>query len=194
METVLKEEKSKSYKEFEKSLAEDLGSRKLITGEIVTGIVEEIGRKYILIDIGGKSSGAVPVEEFKRANELDKISKGSKVKVFLSSLENRSGEIVISFEQAKKVKAWNNMKRAFENKEEVTGTIISRVKGGFAVSVDSCICFLPSSQVSNRPIKDMSSIMKTPQTFECVKLDERRGNIVLSRRQVIERIQNKDKS
>ena len=119
MKTVLKEEKSKSYKEFEKSLAEDLGSRKLIAGEVVTGIVEDIGRKYVLIDVGGKSSGAVPVDEFKRANEFQNLTKGSKIKVFLSSLENRSGEIVISFELARKAKAWGKMKRAYENKEDV---------------------------------------------------------------------------
>ena len=86
------------------------------------------------------------------------------------------------------------MEKAFENKEEVKGTIISRVKGGFCVNVDSCLCFLPASQVDLRPIKNFDHLMKTPQTFECVKLDKKRGNIVLSRRAVIERIRNKDKN
>ena len=194
METVLKEVKSKSHKEFEKLLTEDLGSRKFKEGEIATGIVEEIGKKFVFVDLGLKSSGAIPLEEFKLTKEIDKIEVGAKIDVLLEKIENRNGEIVISREKARRAKSWKKMEKAFENKEEVTGIIISRVKGGFCVNVDSCLCFLPASQLDMRPVKNFDHIMKTPQTFECVKLDKKRGNIVLSRRAVIEKIRNKDKN
>ena len=194
METVLKETKNKSHKEFEKLLTEDLGSRKFKEGEIATGIVEEIGKKFVFVDLGLKSSGAIPIEEFKLTKEIDKIEVGAKIDVFLEKIENKYGEIVISREKARRAKSWKRMEKAFENKEEVTGTIISRVKGGFCVNVDSCLCFLPASQLDMRPVKNFDHILKTPQTFECVKLDKKRGNIVLSRRAVIEKIRNKDKN
>jgi len=194
METVLKETKSKSHKEFEKLLTEDLGSRKFKEGEIATGIVEEIGKKFVFVDLGLKSSGAIPLEEFKLTKEIDKIEVGAKIDVLLEKIENRNGEIVISREKARRAKSWKKMEKAFENKEEVTGIIISRVKGGFCVNVDSCLCFLPASQLDMRPVKNFDHIMKTPQTFECVKLDKKRGNIVLSRRAVIEKNRNKDKN
>ena len=194
METILKQDKSKSNKEFEKLLSEDLGNRKFKEGEITTGTVEEIGKKFVFIDLGLKSSGAIPLEEFKLTKEIDKIEVGSKIEVLLEKIENRHGEIVISREKARRAKSWKKMEKAFENKEEVTGIIISRVKGGFCVNVDSCLCFLPASQLDLRPIKNFDHLMKTPQTFECVKLDKKRGNIVLSRRAVIEKIRNKDKN
>ena len=194
METILKQDKSKPYKEFEKLLSEDLGNRKYKEGEITTGTVEEIGKKFVFIDLGLKSSGAIPLEEFKLTKEIDKIEVGSKIEVLLEKIENRHGEIVISREKARRAKSWKKMAKAFENKEEVTGIIISRVKGGFCVNVDSCLCFLPASQLDLRPIKNFDHLMKTPQTFECVKLDKKRGNIVLSRRAVIEKIRNKDKN
>ena len=194
METVLKQDKSKSHKEFEKLLSEDLGNRKFKEGEIATGIVEEIGKKFVFIDLGLKSSGAIPLEEFKLSKEIDKIQIGSKIDVLLERIENKNGEIVISREKARRAKAWKKMERAFENKEEVKGIIISRCKGGFVVNVESCLCFLPASQLDLRPLKNFDHLMKVPQTFECVKLDKKRGNIVLSRRAVIEKIRNKDKN
>ena len=194
MERILKQDKSKPNKEFEKLLSEDLGNRKFKEGEIATGIVEEIGKKFVFIDLGLKSSGAIPLEEFKLTKEIDKIEVGSKIEVLLEKIENKHGEIVISREKARRAKSWKKMEKAFENKEEVTGIIISRVKGGFCVNVDSCLCFLPASQLDLRPIKNFDHLMKTPQTFECVKLDKKRGNIVLSRRAVIEKIRNKDKN
>ena len=193
MEEVIKEDKNKSHKEFEQLLSEDLGNRSFREGEITTGIVEEIGKKFVFIDLGLKSSGAIPLEEFKLTKEIDKIEVGSKIDVLLERIENRNGEIVISREKARRAKSWKKMEKAFENKQEVTGTIISKVKGGFCVNVDSCLCFLPASQLDMRPIKNVDHLMKTPQTFECVKLDKKRGNIVLSRRAVIEKVRNKDK-
>ena len=194
MEEILKQDKSKSHKEFEKLLSEDLGNRKFKEGEIATGVVEEIGKKFVFIDLGLKSSGAIPLEEFKLSKEIDKIQIGSKIDVLLERIENKNGEIVISREKARRAKAWKKMEKAFENKEEVKGIIISRCKGGFVVNVESCLCFLPASQLDLRPLKNFDHLMKVPQTFECVKLDKRRGNIVLSRRAVIEKIRNRDKN
>jgi small subunit ribosomal protein S1 len=192
MEEILKQ--SKDSKEFEKLLAEDLGNRRFKEGEITTGTVEEIGKKFVFIDLGLKSSGAIPLEEFKLTKEIDTIEVGSKIDVLLEKLENKNGEIVISREKARRAKSWKKMEKAFENKEEVTGIIISRCKGGFVVNVDSCLCFLPASQLDLRPIKNFDHLMKVPQTFECVKLDKKRGNIVLSRRAVIEKNRDKDKN
>jgi len=193
MEEVLKQDKSKSHKEFEKLLSEDLDNRKFKEGEIATGIVEEIGKKFVFIDLGLKSSGAIPIEEFKLTKEIDKIEIGSKVDVLLEKIENRDGEIVVSREKARRTKSWKKMEKAFETKQEVQGIIISRCKGGFVVNVDSCLCFLPGSQVDLRPLKSFDHLMKVPQTFECVKLDKKRGNIVLSRRAIMERIRDKDR-
>ena len=194
MEEIIKQNKNKSHEEFEKLLSEDLGNRKFKEGEITTGTIEEIGKKFVFIDLGLKSSGAIPLEEFKLTKEIDNIEVGSKIDVFLEKIENKNGEIVVSREKAKRAKSWKKMEKAFENKEEVKGIIISRCKGGFVVNVDSCLCFLPASQLDMRPLKSFDHLMKVPQTFECVKLDKKRGNIVLSRRAVIEKIRNKDKN
>ena len=193
MEVNTKEEKSKSHKEFEKLLSEDLSGRKFKEGEITTGIVREIGKKFIFIDLGLKSEGAIPIEEFKLTKEIDKIKEGSKIEVLLEKIENKTGDVVVSREKARKANSWKKMERAFEKKEEVKGIIISRCKGGFIVDVESCLCFLPGSQVDLKPLKSFDHLMKTPQTFECVKLDKKRGNIVLSRRAIIEKIRDHDR-
>jgi len=194
MEEILKQDKSKSHKEFEKLLTEDLESRKFKEGEITTGTVEEIGKKFVFIDLGLKSSGAIPIEEFKLSKEIDKIAVGKKIDVLLEKIENKDGEIVVSRQKALKAHAWAKLAKAYESKENVTGKIICKVKGGFAVSVDSCMCFLPGSQVDLRPLKNVDFLIKTPQTFEVVKMDERRGNIVLSRRAIMEKIRDKGRS
>ena len=193
MEEIIRQNKSKSHTEFEKLLNEDLGTRKFKEGEITTGTVEEIGKKFVFIDLGLKSSGAIPVEEFKLTKEIDDIKIGSKIEILLERLENKFGEIVISREKARRAKSWKKMEKAFEQKEEVKGTIISKCKGGFVVNVDSCLCFLPASQLDLRPLRNVDHLMRVEQTFECVKLDKKRGNIVLSRRAVIEKIRNKDR-
>ena len=193
MQVNLKQEKTKSHKEFEKLLTEDLGNRKFKEGEITTGVIREIGKKFIFIDLGLKSEGAIPIEEFKLTKEIDKIKVGSKIEVLLEKIENKTGDVVVSREKARKANSWRKMEKAFENKEEVKGIIISRCKGGFIVDVESCLCFLPGSQVDLKPLKNFDHLMKTPQTFECVKLDKKRGNIVLSRRAIIEKIRDHDR-
>ena len=193
MEEILKQDKSRSHKEFEKLLSEDLSNRKLKEGEIITGVVSSIGEKHIFIDISAKSEGVIPIEEFKLTKEIDKIEVGSKIEVLLEKIENFAGDVVISREKARRAKTWKKMEKSFENKEEVKGIIISRCKGGFVVDVDSCLCFLPGSQVDLKPLKNFDHLMRVPLTFECVKLDKKRGNIVLSRRSILERIRDKDK-
>ncbi|MAH54570.1 MAG: 30S ribosomal protein S1, partial [Candidatus Pelagibacter sp.] len=186
-------DKSKSHSEFENLLTKDLGNRKFKEGEVTAGTISQIGKKFIFIDLGLKSEGTIPIEEFKLTKELDKIKVGSKIEVLLEKIENKNGDMVISREKARKAQSWKKMENAFENKEEVEGVIVSRCKGGFIVEVESCLCFLPGSQVDLKPLKNYDHLIKTQQTFECIKLDKRRGNIVLSRRTIMERIRNKDR-
>ena len=134
MEEILKQDESKSHKEFKKLLSKDLENRKFKEGEITTGTVEEIGKKFIFIDLGLKSSGAIPIEEFQLTKEIDKIEIGSKVEVLLEKIENRDGEVVVSREKARKAKSWKKMEKAFENKQEVTGIIISRCRESYQAS------------------------------------------------------------
>ena len=193
MEEIIKQDKSKSHREFENLLTKDLGNRKFKEGEVTAGTISQIGKKFIFIDLGLKSEGTIPIEEFKLTKELDKIKVGSKIEVLLEKIENRNGDMVISREKARKAQSWKKMEKAFENKEEVKGVMVSRCKGGFIVEVESCLCFLPGSQVDLKPLKNYDHLIKTQQTFECIKLDKRRGNIVLSRRTIMERIRNKDR-
>jgi len=193
MEETIKLEKSKSHKEFEKLLSQDMSTRNLKEGEIISGTVSNISKKHVYVDIMAKSEGSIPIEEFVLTKEINNIKIGSKIEVLLERIENKSGDIVISREKARKVHSWKKMEKAFEKKEEVKGIIISKCKGGFIVDVESCLCFLPGSQVDLRPLKNIDHLMKVPQTFECVKLDKKRGNIVLSRRAIIERIRDHDR-
>ena len=193
MEETIKPVKTSSHKEFEKLLSQDLDKREFKEGEVTTGIVSKIGKKFIFIDLGLKSEGAIPIEEFTLTKEFDDIKVGSKIEVLLEKVENKSGDVVVSREKARKAHSWKKMEKAYENKEEVKGIIISKCKGGFIVDVESCLCFLPGSQVDLRPLKNIDHLMKIPQTFECVKLDKKRGNIVLSRRAIIEKTRKHDR-
>jgi len=119
MEEIIKQTKSKSHKEFEKLLSEDLNNRKLKEGEIVTGVVSSIGKKHVFIDISAKSEGAIPIEEFKLTKELPSIKVGSKIDVLLEKLEsNYSGDVVISREKCRRLKTWKKMEKAFEEKKD----------------------------------------------------------------------------
>ncbi len=193
MEQTIKLDKSKKHKEFEDLLSQDLSKRKFKEGEVTSATVSGLGKKFIFVDLGLKSEGAIPIEEFKLSKEIDDIKIGTKIEVLLEKIENRNGDVVVSREKARKVSSWKKMEKAFANKEEVKGVIISRVKGGFIVDCDSCLCFLPGSQVDLKPLKNFDHLMKVPQTFECVKLDKKRGNIVLSRRAILEKIRDHDR-
>jgi small subunit ribosomal protein S1 len=177
-------------KEFESLLAEDLSGRNFKEGEIVVGTVEEIGKNFVYLDLGLKSSSAVPIEEFKLSNEIDEIKIGSKVKILLERLEHpKTGSLITSREKARKAVSWQKMEKAFENSEKIKAKIVSRIKGGYAVDCQSCLCFLPNSQISIKPLSsdEIRALMKEPQVFEIVKMDKRRGNIVVSRRQHLQK-------
>ena len=177
-------------KEFESLLAEDLSGRNFKEGEIVTGTVEEIGKNFVYLDLGLKSSSAIPIEEFKLSNEIDEIKIGSKVKILLERLEHpKTGSLITSREKARKAVSWQKMEKAFENSEKIKAKIVSRIKGGYAVDCQSCLCFLPNSQISIKPLSndEIRALMKEPQVFEIVKMDKRRGNIVVSRRQHLQK-------
>ena len=193
MEVISKQEKSKSHQEFQKLLSEDLGNRKFKEGEIAIGTISEVGKKFVFVELGLKSEGAIPVEEFKLTKELDKIKVGEKIEVLLEKIENFSGDVVVSREKARKANSWKKMEKAFEAKKEVKGNIISKCKGGFIVDVDACLCFLPGSQVDIRPLKSYDHLMNQPQVFEICKIDKKRTNIVLSRRAIMEKIRDHDR-
>jgi len=193
MENFVKQNPDSSNKEFEQLLMKDLKERRFVEGEIAKGKVSRIDDKFIFIDLqpGGKSEGAIPVEEF--GKELDKIKVGSEIDVLLERLENISGELVISRQKAKKMHTWKKMEAAFNNKKEVHGEIISKCRGGYIVEIESCYCFLPGSQADIRTNKNIDHLMKAKQTFEVVKLDRHRANVVVSRRAVQERHRNESR-
>ena len=187
-ETIKKDNTAK--KEFESLLAQDLKKRLFKEGEIVTGVVEEISKKFVYLDLGLKSSSAIPIEEFKLSNEIDEIKVGSKVKVLLERLEHpRTGSLITSREKARKAVAWQRMEKAFDKSEKIEAKIVSRIKGGYAVDCENCLCFLPNSQLSMKPLnnEEIKELMRKPQIFEIVKMDKKRGNIVVSRRQHLQR-------
>jgi small subunit ribosomal protein S1 len=194
MKENIDQNKTGVRKEFEELLSKDLDSRKFSEGEITKAVISEIGKKYIFVDLGLKSEGAIPVEEFKFSKEIDQLKVGSQIEIMLERIENFRGDVVVSREKARRHQSWKRMEKAFENKEEVSGSIISKVKGGFIVDVDSCLCFLPGSQIDLKPLKNIDHLMKVPQTFECVKIDKKRMNIVLSRRAILSKRKDKDKS
>jgi len=185
--------KKNKTKEFENLLNEDFKKREFKEGKIIKATVSEIGKKFIFVETGLKSEGAIPIEEFKISKELEKLKVGSKIDVYLEKIESyRTGEIIVSREKAKRMGSWEKMTKAFENQKEVEGIITNKVKGGFIVNIDSCLCFLPGSQVDTKPIKNMDSLMNTSQKFLCVKLDKSRGNIVVSRKAVLSKSRDKE--
>ena len=184
--------KNSQTKEFETLLNEDFKRRDFKEGKIIKAKVSEIGKKYVFVDLQAKSEGSIPIEEFKTAKELDALKIGSEIDVYLEKIESYKGEIVVSREKARRMGSLKKMQRAFEKQEEVQGKIINKVKGGFIVNIDSCLCFLPGSQVDTRPIKNMDSLMNVTQKFLCVKLDNVRGNIVVSRKAVLTKSRDKE--
>ena len=191
---VLETDLSKKNKEFETLLNEDFKKRDFKEGKIIKATVSEIGKKHIFVETGLKSEGAIPIEEFRISKELDKLKVGSKIDVYLEKIESYKGDIIVSREKAQRMGSWEKMNKAFENQKEVEGMITNKVKGGFIVNIDSCLCFLPGSQVDTKPIKNMDSLMNVPQKFLCVKLDKTRGNIVVSRKAVLAKTRDKELS
>ena len=180
-------DKSSSMKEFESLLNEDFKDRKLVENQIIKATVTEITKNFIIVDCKAKMEGMIPIEEFKNDNELEKLKPGSVIEVYLERIESFKGEIVISREKARRMNAWNKMKKVFETQEELTGYITGRVKGGFICSVDGLPTFMPASQIDIRPLKKVDHLMNIPVKVIATRIDKNRGNVCTSRRAVLEK-------
>ncbi len=192
MEVKEQDIKNQSVKEFENLLKEDFKKRDLKEGNIIKATISEIGKKHVFVDLKAKSEGIIPIEEFKISKELDTLKVGTKIDVYLERIETFKGEILVSREKARRMSSWKKMEKAFQTQEEVEGIITNKVKGGMVVNVDSCLCFLPGSQIDTKPLKNFDHLMNTPLKFLCVKLDKTRGNIVVSRRAILEKGKTED--
>ncbi len=171
---------------FAELLKESLKKQEKFEGTVAKGHVVSIENDMVLVDVGLKSEGYIPLKEFTSSGEEADIKPGDEVDVFVVRLENRNGEAMLSRDRARREEAWVLLEKSFSDGEHVDGLIFGRVKGGFTVDLDGAVAFLPGSQVDIRPVRDVSSLMDTPQTFQILKMDRKRGNIVVSRRAVLE--------
>ena len=179
-------ETAATSEKFSDLLDESFGDGKGIEGTVVKGNIIAIDSDYALIDVGLKSEGRVQIREFTESGKQVDLSVGDTVEVFIERMENKVGEAVLSREKAKREEAWNLLEQAFGKTEHVSGIISGRVKGGFTVDLSGAMAFLPGSQVDIRPVRDVGPLMGTPQAFQILKMDRSRGNIVVSRRAVLE--------
>tara|TARA_B100000902_G_scaffold3605_1_gene4568 strand:+ start:1228 stop:2907 length:1680 start_codon:yes stop_codon:yes gene_type:complete len=175
-----------SMAEFEALLNESLELETPKEGNVVKGKVIAVEAGQAIIDIGYKMEGRIDLKEFSLAGQDPELGEGDTVEVFLERVENSKGEAVLSREKARREEAWDKLEKAAKTEEKVQGIIFGRVKGGFTVDLDGAIAFLPGSQVDVRPIRDASSLMNVVQPFQVLKMDRRRGNIVVSRRAILE--------
>ena len=173
-------------KEFASLLEESLKGQESFTGSVVQGTVIKVTDDFAIVDVGLKSEGRIPLKEFSRPGEDPEIASGDVVEVFVERMENREGESVLSREKARREEAWIELEKSHKAEERVTGVIFGRVKGGFTVDLGGAVAFLPGSQVDIRPVRDVTPLMDTPQPFMILKMDRARGNIVVSRRAVLE--------
>ena len=181
---------SSSQKEFQNLLDQDFKDRKLKENEIIKATVTEITKNFIIVDCKAKMEGMIPVEEFKNDDELSKIKVGSSIDVYLERIESFKGEIVISRDKARKMKAWKKLEKVFETQEEMTGYITGKVKGGFITTVEGLPCFMPSSQIDVKPLKRVDHLFNTPVKVIATRIDKNRGNVCVSRRAVLEKSKN----
>ena len=178
------------HKEFQNLLDKDFKDRKLKENEIIKATVTEITKNFIVVDCKAKMEGMIPIEEFKNDDELKKLKIGSNIDVYLERIESFKGEIIISRDKARKMKAWKKMEKVFETQEEMTGYITGKVKGGFIANVEGLPCFMPSSQIDIRPLKKIDHLMNTPVKVIATRIDKNRGNVCVSRRAVLEKSKN----
>src|SRR5215467_8598677 len=171
---------------FAALLDESLGTASGVEGTVVKGRVIALENDAVLIDVGLKAEGRVPLKEFASGGSEPEIKPGDTVEVYLERMEDKNGEAQLSREKARREEAWTQLEKNFQANERVTGVIFSRVKGGFTVDLNGAVAFLPGSQVDIRPVRDITPLMGTPQPFQILKMDRSRGNIVVSRRAVLE--------
>ena len=181
---------SNLHQEFQNLLDKDFKDRKLKENEIIKATVTEITKNFIVVDCKAKMEGMIPIEEFKHDDEFSKLKVGSQIDVYLERIESFKGEIIISRDKARKMKAWKKMEKVFETQEEMTGFITGKVKGGFIATVEGLPCFMPSSQIDVRPIKKIDHLMNTPIKVIATRIDKNRGNVCVSRRAVLEKNKN----
>jgi len=175
-----------SDEDFAGMLEETFGEGELSEGSVVKGTVIAVEGDSVLIDVGLKSEGRIALREFGPPGTSPAISPGDLIDVYLERIEDSQGEAMLSREKARREEAWTLLEKAFNDQERVTGSIFGRVKGGFTVDLSGAIAFLPGSQIDVRPVRDINPLMGTPQPFQILKMDRRRGNIVVSRRAVLE--------
>jgi small subunit ribosomal protein S1 len=172
--------------DFAALLAETLNDKQKFTGQVINGRVVRIDNDLVIVDVGLKSEGRIAIREFSRPGQDPEVRIGDIVEVFVERMEDRDGFTVLSREKARREEVWVDLEKACERKERVTGVIFNRVKGGFTVDLGGAMAFLPGSQVDIRPVRDVSPLMGTPQPFMILKMDRVRGNIVVSRRAILE--------
>ena len=181
---------SSLHKEFQNLLDKDFKDRKLKENEIIKATITEITKNFVVVDCKAKMEGMIPIEEFKNGDEISKLKIGSQIDVYLERIESFKGEIIISRDKARKMKAWKKMEKVFETQEEMTGYITGKVKGGYIATVEGLPCFMPSSQIDVRPLKKMDHLMNVPVKVIATRIDRNRGNVCVSRRAVLEKSKN----
>ena len=172
--------------DFAEMLEASLVDRQNFEETVVKGIITAIEKDVAVIDVGLKTEGRVPLKEFAQPGKPADLSVGDEVEVYVERVENANGEAVISREKARREEAWDRLEKTFESGDRVEGEIFNRVKGGFTVDLGGAVAFLPGSQVDIRPVRDAGPLMNIPQPFRILKMDKRRGNIVVSRRSILE--------
>ena len=175
-----------TMEEFEALLNESFEIDTPAEGAVVTGKVIAIEAGQAIIDVGYKMEGRIDLKEFANPGEAPEITVGDEVEVYLRNVENARGEAVLSREMARREAAWDRLEKAYAAEERVDGAIFGRVKGGFTVDLGGAVAFLPGSQVDVRPVRDAGPLMGLKQPFQILKMDRRRGNIVVSRRAILE--------
>ncbi len=180
--------------DFASLLDETLGRDSGFEGSVVTGRVLRLTEEFAIVDVGLKSEGRVALKEFGVPGSNPDVKPGDHIELYVERYEDRDGTIVLSREKARREEAWTNLEKAFEQQIRVNGSIYGRVKGGFTVDLGGAVAFLPGSQVDIRPVRDVGPLMGTPQPFQILKMDRARGNIVVSRRAVLEETRAEQRS
>ena len=194
---IYKELQTPASKEFEKLLNSQLSKNKIEEGKIVEGKVAKITDKFVFLFIEGlKSEPVLDINETKNIKLYENIKVGEKISVLLEKIEDKNGEVVVSVTKAEKIKGWFQLEKAYEKNEPITGKITSKCKGGVIVEhlETGSLMFCPGSQISDKPLKDISHLMNEPQKFALIKLDKIRGNACVSRRQIISSSKKEDKA
>ena len=172
--------------DFAALLDASLGGNAGFEGSVISGRVLRIDDDYVIVDVGLKSEGRVPLREFAPVGAKPEVNPGDVYDLFIERYEDKDGAMVLSREKARREESWTQLEKAFEVQTRVNGVIHGRVKGGFTVDLGGATAFLPGSQVDIRPVRDVGPLMGVAQPFQILKMDRQRGNIVVSRRAVLE--------